>query len=236
MKKFTMFALLMLLVALLLVSLPAEAQMYFSDDFEDTAESEKKWEVITGDWQVADGVYHQLAMASPWQVSMVSVDYWKDEWVEYTIEVDVKPLTEGDAPVNILFRVQDPVPQVWADRDSPNTHMYRWIVNGWTNTESRPYMYSEGRREELDLTPNSLEVGNWHHLKLAVDIKGCAGYVDGKQIFDVEHAEWTQGRVGLHAYSGQMDFDDFIVYGPAGMQVTAVGKVSIAWAAVKASY
>jgi hypothetical protein len=236
MVKFIVLAPIVFLVVVLLISSSAEAQMYFSDDFEDPAESEKKWEVITGDWQVADSVYHQLAVADPWQVSMVSKEYWKDEWIEYTIEVEVKPLTPGDAPVNILFRVQDPVPQIWADRDSPNTHMYRWIVNGWTNTESRPYMYSEGVREELDLTPNSLVVGNWHHLKLVVTDKGLAGYVDGKEIFDVEHAEWTQGRVGLHAYSGQMDFDDFIVYGPAGAKVTAAGKMPVTWGAVKASY
>jgi hypothetical protein len=167
---------------------------------------------------------------------MVSRDYWRDEWVEYTVEVKVKPLTPGDAPVNILFRVQDPVPQVWADRDAPDTHMYRWIVNGWTNTESRPYMYSEGQREMLAQTPNSLVVGDWHDLKLVVTSEGCAGYVDGNELFNVEHAEWTDGRVGLQAYSGMMDFDDLIIYGPAGIAVAPIGKMSRTWASIKAGY
>ncbi len=213
-ERFMTFGTLIAVVFIPLFSSPVDAQTYFSDDFENPAESEDKWEVITGDWQVADGVYHQLSTANPWLTSMVAADKWNDEWVEYTIEFMVKPLTGGDAPVNVLFRVQDPVPPIWADRNGPNTHMYRWIVNGWTNTESRPYMYNAGTSEMLAQTNNSLEVGNWHNIKLVVTKTGLAGYVDDVEMFDVEHAEWTDGRVGIQAYSGIMDFDDFIVYGP----------------------
>ena len=219
-KRFMTFAVLTALVLIPLFSSTVDAQTYFSDDFENPAESEGKWEVITGDWQVADGVYHQLSTSSPWQASMVAADKWNDQWQEYTIEFMVKPLTEGDAPVNVLFRVQDPVPEVWADRNGPNTHMYRWIVNGWTNTESRPYMYNAGNTVMLAQTNNSLVVGNWHHIKLVVTKTSLTGYVDDVEMFDVEHAEWTDGRVGIQAYSGMMDFDDFIVYGP-GPQATS---------------
>jgi hypothetical protein len=215
-KRFMRFAALVVLVLVFLLYSPVHAQTYFSDDFENPAESEGKWEVITGDWQVADGVYHQLATADPWQASMIAADQWSDEWEEYTIEFMVKPLTEGDAPVNVLFRVRDPVPQVWADRDAAGTYMYRWIVNGWTNTESRPYMYGGGTRSMLAQTDNSLVVGNWHHIKLVVTKTGLAGYVDDVEMFNLEHAQWTDGRVGIQAYNGMMDFDDFVVYGPAG--------------------
>jgi len=207
------------LMALAVISLSASlvnAQILFSDDFENPASSGNKWEVITGDWQVADGVYHQLSTADPWQASMIAPDEWDNKWEEYTVEFDVKPLTTGDAPVNVLFRVRDPVPQVWADRNGPNTHMYRWIVNGWTNTESRPYIYNGGTATMLAQTNNSLVVGNWHHIKLVVTKTGMAGYVDDVEMFDVEHAAWTEGRVGIQAYSGMMDFDDFVVYGPGG--------------------
>ncbi|MHC4580885.1 MAG: hypothetical protein ACYS14_05470, partial [Planctomycetota bacterium] len=215
-KRCTAVGTVILVVLIPLLVAPVDAQTYFLDDFENPAESEGKWEVITGDWQVADGVYHQLGTAGPWQASMVASDQWSDEWQEYTIEFMVKPLTEGDAPVNVLFRVRDPVPQVWADRDAANTYMYRWIVNGWTNTESRPYMYGAGTRAMLAQTDNSLVVGNWHHIKLVVTKTGLAGYVDDVELFNVEHAQWTDGRVGIQAYSGMMDFDDFIVYGPSG--------------------
>jgi len=201
------------LIFVLLFSSSVEAEIYFSDNFENPAESATKWEVITGDWKVADGVYHQLSTATPWQVSMIAADKWNDQWEEYTVEFMVKPLTPGDAPVNVLYRVQDPVPQTWADRNAPNTHMYRWIVNGWTNTESRPYIYDGGTSAMLAQTPNVLQVGTWHHIKLVVTKTGMAGYVNDVQMFDVQHAKWTNGRVGIHAYSGMMDFDDFVVYG-----------------------
>ncbi len=215
-KGFMAFETLIAIVFISVFSSPVDAQTYFFDDFENPAESEDKWEVITGDWQVADGVYHQLAMADPWQASMVAADQWSNEWEEYTIEFKVMPLTEGDAPVNVLFRVQEPVPTVWADRNGPNTHMYRWIVNGWTNTESRPYIYNAGTSQMLAQTNNSLEVGSWHNIKLVVTKTGLAGYVNDVEMFDLEHAVWTDGRVGIQAYSGTMDFDDFIVYGPVG--------------------
>ncbi len=223
-KGFVSFGTLIGLVFVLLFSAPVDAQTYFFDDFENPADSEGRWEVITGDWQVADGVFHQLATADPWQASMVAADQWSNEWEEYTIEFKVKPLTEGDAPVNVLFRVQDPVPTVWADRNGPNTHMYRWIVNGWTNTESRPYIYNAGSTVMLAQANNSLEVGSWHNIKLVVTKTGLAGYVNDVEMFDVEHAQWTNGRVGIQAYSGMMDFDDFIVYGPSGRKSLPVAS------------
>ena len=215
-NRFMTFAAPVALVFVSLHSSSVDAAIYFSDNFENPGESATKWEVIAGDWQVADGVYHQLSTASPWQASMVAADKWNDEWQEYTIEFMVKPLTPGDAPVNVLFRVQDPVPQVWADRNGPNTHVYRWIVNGWTNTESRVYMYNAGTSVMLTQKSNSLVVGNWHHIKLVVTKTGFAGYVDDVEMCNAEHAQWTNGRVGLHAYNGMMDFDDFSVYGPGG--------------------
>ncbi|UCF14751.1 MAG: hypothetical protein JSW59_15160 [Phycisphaerales bacterium] len=102
-KRIITFAALIALFLIALLCSPASAQTYFFDDFEDPVESEDKWEVITGDWQVADGVYHQLATADPWQASMIAADQWSNEWDEYTVEFMVKPLTEGDAPVNVLL-------------------------------------------------------------------------------------------------------------------------------------
>ena len=197
----------------LLFSGAGKAEIYFSDDFNDPAASKDKWEVISGEWKVADGLYHQTSTADTWLVSMVASPKWKKEWTAYTIEVDVKPLTPGDAPVNILFRVQEPVPRVWADRNGPTCHMYRWIVNGYTNTESRPYIYDAGTVTMLAQTKNTMDVGTWYHLTLIVTQTGLAGYVNEVEMFNVQHAKWTDGRVGLHAYSGKWDFDNFVVYG-----------------------
>jgi len=204
-------------VLIFLSSSPARAQIYFSDDFNDPAASKGKWQVITGDWQVADGVYHQLSTADPWQATFVAASQWNEQWEEYTIEFKVKILTTGDAPVNVLFRVQPQIPQVWADRNAQTAHFYRWIVNGWTNTESRPYIYDAGTATMLAQTPNVMEVGVWHHIMLVVTKTGIAGYVNGVEKFDIQHAKWTTGRIGIQAYSGKMDFEDFVGYGPAYM-------------------
>jgi hypothetical protein len=85
-------------------------------------------------------------------------------------------------------------------------------------------MYGAGTRAMLAQTDNSLVVGNWHNIKLVVTKTSLAGYVDDVEMFDVEHAQWTDGRVGIQAYSGSMDFDDFIVYGPGGRKSLPVAS------------
>jgi hypothetical protein len=216
-------------------AITTKAQIYVEDDFEDPAKSEGLWEFITGEWNVADGVFHQTAQGDAWLVAMVSSDVWKDEWTEYTIEVDGAQLEAGDHPLNILFRVQEPVPQVWADRNGPQTHMYRWIVNGWTNTLSRPYIYNAGVSEMLAEKPVVLNIGEFYHLKLIVTEKGFQGFIDDEEFFKVDHAEWTNGRVGLHAFSGLADFDNFMVYGPSGMSVRPQHSLAHTWGSLKRS-
>ncbi len=203
------------------------------DDFENAAASESIWEIVTGDWQVADGVFHQLAQGDAWLVAMVAPDKWDSNWTEYTVEVSGTQLEDGDHPLQILFRVQEPVPQTWADRNAAETHMYRWIINGWTNTLCRPYIYNEGTATMLAEQPLTLEIGTFYHFKLEVTEKGFRGYVNGEEKFDVEHAEWTDGRVGLQSFSGMADFDDFIVYGPSGTAVEPRGKLAVTWAGIK---
>lgn len=209
------------------------AQVYVADDFEDPAKSEGLWDFITGNWVVADGVLHQLEQGDPWYAAMVASNVWKDEWTEYTIEVDGAQLQAGDYPLNILFRVQEPVPQVWADRNAPQTHLYRWIVNGWTNTLSRPYIYNAGVAEMLAEKPVVLNIGEFYHLKLVVTEQGFQGFINDEEFFKVDHAEWINGRVGLHAYSGLIDFDNFVVYGPSGTAVEPYGCLASTWGSLR---
>lgn len=215
------------------ITVSASGQVYVSDDFEDPDFSAKLWEIINGDWQVADGVFHQLAQGDNWLVAMISDDVWNNDWTEYTLEVSGAQLEDGDHPLNILFRVQDPVPMVWADRNAPQTHMYRWIINGWTNTLSRPYIYNEGVAEMLAEKPVTLEIGKFYRFKLEVTNDGFRGFIDDEEMFDVQHAEWINGRVGLHSYSGKADFDDFVIYGPSGMGVDPENKLAATWGQMK---
>lgn len=226
--------LVLLFIALALsAALPVKAQTYVYDDFENPALSEDLWEIVTGDWQVEDGVFHQLAQGNSWLAAMVAKDKWNNSWTEYTLEVSGTQLEEGDHPLNILFRVKEPVPQTWADRHAGQTHMYRWIVNGWTNTLSRPYIYNEGETTMLAEKAVTLEIGKFYRLKLKITDSGFLGFIDDEEFFDVKHAEWTEGRVGLHSFGGMADFDDFVVYGPKGMSVESQGKLAITWGELK---
>ena len=51
----------------------SNAQVYIADDFEGPAKSEGLWEIITGNWEVADGVLHQLAQGDSWLMARRSV-------------------------------------------------------------------------------------------------------------------------------------------------------------------
>lgn len=227
----------LLLIALTLsAALPVRAQTYVYDDFEEPAVSEDLWEIVTGEWEVGDGVFHQLAQGDPWLVAMVAQNKWDNNWTEYTLEVSGTQLEDGDHPLNILFRVREPVPQVWADRNGPQAHMYRWIVNGWTNTLSRPYIYNEGETTMLAEKAVILEIGRFYRLKLEVTNSDFRGFIDDEEFFDVEHAEWTEGRVGLQSFGGMADFDDFVVYGPKGMSVEPQSKLAVTWGRMKAQF
>jgi hypothetical protein len=217
----------------LTVTPPIRAQIYVSDDFEDPNRSKALWEIISGDWKVDGGLFHQLARGDPWLVAMIAEDRWNEDWTEYTIEVSAAQLDAGDHPLNILFRVQEPVPRTWAERDAPQTHMYRWIVNGWTNTLSRPYIYNGGNRTMLAEKAVTLEIGKFYRLKLEVTGEGFRGFIDDEEIFDVKHAEWTKGRVGLQSFGGLADFDDFVVYGPKGVSVKPQDKLAMSWGKLK---
>jgi len=219
-------------LAMCFAASPSFGQIYVQDDFENPAASEDIWEIIAGDWQVADGVFHQLAQGDAWLVAMVASDKWND-WTEYTVEVSGTQLEAGDHPLQILFRVQEPVPLVWADRNAPQTHMYRWIINGWTNTLCRPYIYNGGTSEMLAEKDLILEIGQFYHFKLEVTKKGFRGYVDGEEMFSVDHDEWIDGRVGLQSFGGMADFDDFVIYGPSGTAVEPRGKLAVTWATLK---
>ena len=89
-KRFVTTGTFVVFVLIALFSTSVNAQTYFYDDFENPAESEAKWEVITGEWEVSDGVYHQLSTADPWQASMVAWDQWSNEW-EYVDSIVVFP-------------------------------------------------------------------------------------------------------------------------------------------------
>ena len=207
-------------LALLLVAVNVSAQTYFQDDFEDTDATVDKWEIILGDWEANDGIFQQTGQGiDPWLVAMVSNDYWDMAWTEYTLEFKV--------------RVQDPVPQNWDERRGANSHVYRWGLNIGMNSNGVIGLYEPGTYTRLVEAPNSLVIGEWHDVKLEVTESIATAYIDDEQVLETDDVRWTDGRVGIQAYDGPLDFDDFIVYGPAGAAVESDGKATATWGQIK---
>lgn len=222
-------------VLLLLMPVCIYAQTYFEDDFENSNATMDKWEIILGDWEVNDGIFQQLGQGiDPWLVAMVSNKHWKQEWTDYTVEFKVRNPVEGlDNGISVLFRVQDPVPANWGERNGPNSHVYRWALNISMNTLGLIGLYEAGVYERLVEDPYSVEIGKWHDVKLVVTEADAVAYIDGQKVLETDDVRWTEGRVGVHAYNGPLDFDDFVIYGPEGMPVEPAGKLPAKWGHIK---
>ena len=229
---------LMFVFLLLLVSFSVQAQIYFQDDFEDPQTTKDKWEIIQGDWQANNGIFQQLGQdIDPWLVAMVANDYWKGEWTGYTVEFEVRNPVEGlDNGVSVLFRVQDPVPVNWAERNGPNSNVYRWALNISMNTLGLIGVYEAGVYQRLCESPFSLVIGEWYDVKLVVTKKDATAYINGEKVLQTDDVRWTEGRVGIQAYNGPLDFDDFIIYGPEGALVKPAGKLIATWSQIKGVY
>ncbi len=224
------------LILLLLMSACVYAQTFFEDDFEDPGATADKWEIILGDWEVNNGIFQQTGQdIDPWLVAMVSNDHWREEWTEYTVEFKVRNPVEGlDNGVSVLFRVQDPVPVNWAERNGPNSNVYRWALNISMNTLGLIGVYEAGVYQRLTESPYSVIIGKWHEVKLVVTEKDATAYIDGQEVLKTDDVRWTRGRVGIQAYNGPLDFDDFIIYGPAGASVEPTSKLATTWSSIKA--
>ena len=220
---------------LLLLSVSVHAQMYFQDDFEDPDANLDKWEIIQGEWEVNDGIFQQTGQGiDPWLVAMVSDEHWKEEWTEYTVEFKVRNPVEGlDNGVSVLFRVQDPVPANWAERSGANSHVYRWALNISMNTVGLIGVYEPGAYQRLIDIPYSLVIGDWYDVKLVVTEDNAVAYVNEEKILETDDVRWTDGRVGIQAYDGPLDFDDFMIYGPEGSAVEPAGKLISTWSQVR---
>ena len=63
-------------------------QTYFEDNFDNPKESGKKWTPLFGEWEFKNKEYQQLG-GEPNSMSLVSDEYWEEEWNKYT-EINAK--------------------------------------------------------------------------------------------------------------------------------------------------
>lgn len=223
----------------------ARAQTYFSDYFEDPAESEKKWVDLYGTWQFKDGEYHELMNAVNC-MSIVSDEYWNDSWNDYTFEVRANKISGAEGFL-IMFRCmgqmqpRDVAVRVHPDRmaDDPVSLQYWWNLGGWTNTRSCVERWINGGVSEHGNTANTIKTGDWYDIKIVNTPTGYTLYLNDEEIAAVsDNTQDGRGRIGLAVWSTTARFDDVTVYGAEGMggqAVEPVERLATTWAGIKSN-
>lgn len=223
----------------------AGAQTYFSDNFDNPAESENKWVDLYGTWEFNDGEYHQLLNAVNC-MSVVSDDYWDDSWNDYTFELKANRIGGAEGFL-IMFRCmgqmqpRDMAVRVHPPRmaDDPISLQYWWNLGGWANTRSCVERWINGGVSEHGNTADTITTGDWYNIKIVSSPTNYILYLNDEAVATVDdNTEDGHGRIGLAVWSTTARFDDVIVYGPdgpGGEAVEPVEKLTTTWAYVKSN-
>jgi len=218
------------------------AQTYFADNFDNLNESQKKWVPLYGQWEFKDKEYHQLKNDINC-MSIISDDYWKDEWNDYTFEVRANKISGAEGFL-IMFRcigimqnrgvaVQPPPPRMEKDKVSLE---YWWNLGGWGNTRSQ--VESWGGTLGAN-TNDTIKTGDWYDIKIVNTQKKYTLYLNGKETASIDDSTQDgKGRVGLATWSTLARFDNVVVYGPEGLSqaVDVSGKLPVRWGLIKFMY
>lgn len=231
----------------LCVSALVHAQMIFQDDFDDPDSSKDNWEVISGVWEFKDGMLYSPNENTQFVTTYVAASEWDmdtaNKYDEYTIEF--KFMKEGGAECcRPLWRaIADPLPKTSGERKG----FYEWNIGGWTNTRAVLRRFdpngqaiflldSENNDQDMNLGA-AVEIDQWYHVKVIVRNNGkTEGYLDGQKSWEIEDNTWTDGRIALVNWYGNVFFDDFKIYGPAGpgSAVEPGNHLVTTWAELKA--
>ena len=239
-NKIPFFVLLCVMIGSLVAITDAIAQTYFSDNFDNPKESEKKWVPLYGQWEFKDKEYHQLKNDINC-MSVVSDDYWKDEWNNYTFEFKASKISGAEGFL-IMFRcmgimqnrgvaVNAPPPRMGKDKVSLQ---YWWNIGGWANARSQVESWGgTGGANSND----TIKTGEWYDIKIVNTPTKYTLYLNGKEIGSVnDSTQDGKGRIGLATWSTLAKFDDVVVYGskgPSQQTVEPKGKATTTWAYIK---
>lgn len=240
MTKISMILLLYALICSLFFVANVVAQTFFADNFDNPNESQKKWFPLYGQWEFKDKEYHQLKNDVNC-MSVVSDDYWKDEWNDYTFEVRANKISGAEGFL-IMFRcmgsmqnrgvaIKPSTPRMEKDKVSLQ---YWWNLGGWGNTTSK--VESWGGIASAN-HPDIITTNKWYNIKIVNTPNKYTLYLDGKEILSVnDSTQEGRGRIGLATWSTLARFDDVVVYGskgPSQQTIESRGKLTGTWGRFK---
>ena len=237
MKKCGIFILLCILT--IGIATVGTAQILFEDNFDNANESEKKWASLWGDWEFKDDEYHQKSGDSNC-MSIVTDDYWDEEWTDYTYEVRGKK-TGGAEGFLIMFRCQGPMePRGKALREHPQRMQgqarleYWWNLGGWGNSRSQVEAWGGGKAGAH--SDHTIDTNKWYTIKIVNTTTGYTLFIDDEEVAEMDDAtRGGVGRVGVATWATMAIYEDVLVYGPDGpLPVDPKGKIATAWGFIKA--
>lgn len=232
--------LILCVIGLVMISAVASAQTYFSDNFDNPNESEKKWHPLFGQWEFKKGEYHQLLNAVNC-MSVVTDEYWNDDWNNYTFVVRANKIGGAEGFL-IMFRcmgkmqprdvvLEDPPDRMGKDKASLE---YWWNLGGWANVRSQ--VESWGGTPGVN-SNHIIKTDEWYEIKIVNTPTSYTCILNGEEVGTVsDKTQDGRGRIGLATWSTTARFDDVIVYGPNGPSGEAVDpkeKLSATWASIK---
>jgi hypothetical protein len=139
----------------------------------------------TGRWQVVEEDDRRwLEQCASFERGIAMLVAGDPVWDDYTVSVDLQPLSTRQA-IGLMGRY----------RDSRNHYLFRLAVGERAELLSCSH---EGERL-LAQVPFAYDVDTTYSLSLCFSGSQIAAMIDGRQIFDVQDATLTCGRIGLWA-------------------------------------
>ena len=203
----------------------------------------EEWQEITilgvapASWNIRDGELQAIAKDGD-VIHLLTIG--DEEWQDYDIEFDVKPLEKhGRGNIAIAARVDGIWGVVCVIGDLPFPEAGSRVTCFGGDLGGNMFV-----RFKSELTP-LLKVGEWSHLKLRVHGKLLSLWINEKQVLNsivleqVAHPpDFPLGKVGLGLANYTAKFDNFIITGDTipnkgKLSVTPRKKLAMTWVNLK---
>lgn len=239
MKRSIMFILLCCFTFALTTA--AFSQLYFEDNFDNPSKSEEKWASLWGTWEFKNKEYHQL-LDDANCISIVTDDYWNEDWVEYTYEVSANKISGAEAFL-IMFRLQGEMnPRGKSLRNIPPSMKgkelfeYWWNLGGWGNSVSRIEAWNGAAYKQAGDSNHTFNTDTWYNIKIVNTPTSYTLILDDEEVHKISDSDkGGVGRIGLGTWHTLAKYKDVVVYGPDGpLPVDPKGKVATTWGFLKA--
>jgi hypothetical protein len=200
----------------------------FLDDFSDLNDF---WVVGMGEWNIENGVYHQTDTTSNGARGLFSYVQGSETWGDdFTIETDVVIHTSGieshlEAGIMYKWENKDNQFHVVLDQNNSLVRINNCVAGTWQANQNINIVFN---------------LGEWHHIKVAVESNEHEIYIDGDMIQEYEREVGDKtGFIGLKTLGCEASFDNYSITGPGvpDFDVTSpveyAGKLTVAWGSVK---